>query len=151
MKTFSVKPADIQKNWIVVDAADQPLGRVSTEIARLLRGKHKPTFVPHLDCGDNVIVINAEKVKLTGNKWLNKFYHHHTGYIGGIKSISARDLFDKKPEALIEKAVKGMLPKNKLSRHIFLNLRVYKGSEHGHEAQKPVVAQSRLVRTGEAQ
>lgn len=137
MKTCSIKPADIKKKWVIVDAAGQPLGRLASEIARVLRGKHKPTFVPHLDCGDNVIVTNAAKISLSGSKWDKKFYYHHTGYIGGIKSISARDLLAKNPERLIENAVRGMLPKTKLARKVFKNLRVYADSEHGHTAQKP--------------
>lgn len=137
MKTCSIKPADIKKKWVTVDASGMPLGRLATEIARVLRGKHKPSFVPHLDCGDNVIVTNAAKVALTGNKWDQKFYNHHSGYIGGIKSISAKDLLEKHPERLIKFAVKGMLPKNKLSRKIMLNLRVYKDENHEQAAQKP--------------
>lgn len=137
MKTCSVKPADITKKWVVVDAADQPLGRVSSEISRVLRGKHKPNFAPHIDCGDYVVVVNASKVKLTGDKWDKKFYYSHTSYIGGIKAISAKDLLAKHPERLINFAVKGMLPKNKLARKIMTNLKVYPDAQHPHEAQKP--------------
>ena len=148
MKTCSIKPADITKKWVKVDAKGQSLGRLASEIARVLRGKHKPTFVPHLDCGDYVVVTNASEITLSGAKWDQKFYYHHTGYIGGIKAISARDLLAKKPERLIENAVKGMLPKNKLSRKIFKNLKVYAGPEHQHEAQKPVDMAPRLVVAG---
>lgn len=145
MKTHSIKPADINKEWVIVDCADQSLGRISSQIAYLLRGKHKPSFVPHLDCGDNVIAINADKVKFTSNKLEKKLYYHHTGYIGGIKSVSAKSLMEKKPEEVVFKAVKGMLPKNKLSRSVILNLKVYSGSEHPHSAQKPSEAPKRLV------
>jgi len=144
MKTYSVKPTDVKKQWVVVDAAGQTVGRLATEVARVLRGKHKPTFVPHLDTGDNVVVINAEKVKFTGNKMKDKFYHHHTGYIGGIKSISAENLMAKKPERVLEIAIRGMLPKGPLGRKIGLNLKVYAGSEHPHAAQKPVAMKPRL-------
>ena len=137
MKTYSVKPADIQKKWVILDAADQPLGRLATEVARLLRGKHKPTFVPNLDCGDNVVVVNMSKVKLTGKKATDKVYYHHTGYIGGIKAIQAQDLMEKNPERVLQSAVKGMLPKNKLSRKLMTNLKIYAGAEHPHTAQKP--------------
>ena len=143
MKTYSVKPSDIKKQWVVVDATDQTLGRLASQIAHVLRGKHKPTFVPHLDCGDNVIVVNAAKVRLTGKKWTDKFYHHHTGYMGGIKQISAQDLLAKHPERLVTTAVKGMLPKGKLGRKIATNLRVYADAQHGQEAQKPVPATPR--------
>ena len=138
MKTCKITPADITKKWVVVDAENQSLGRLATEIARVLRGKHKANFVPHLDCGDNVLVINASKINLTGNKWDQKVYYHHTGYIGGIKAIKAKDLLEKAPERLISIAVKGMLPKNKLSSKLMTHLRVYGGAEHNHEAQKPV-------------
>ena len=148
MKTYSVKPADIKKQWVVVDAADQTVGRLATEVARVLRGKHKPTFVPHLDTGDFVVVINAEKVKFTGNKMKYKFYHHHTGWIGGIKSISAETMLAKKPERILEHAIRGMLPKGPLGRKVGLNLKVYAGSEHPHAAQKPVAMQPRLRKSG---
>lgn len=143
MKTHSIKPSDIQKKWVVVDASDQTLGRLATEVARVIRGKHKPTFTPHLDTGDNVIVINAAKVKLTGKKWTEKFYHHHTGYVGGIKQASASELLEKNPERLISIAVRGMLPKGKLGRHLNTNLRVYADDKHGHEGQKPEVMGTR--------
>lgn len=148
MKTYSVKPADIKKQWVVVDAADQTVGRLATEVARVLRGKHKPTFVPHLDTGDFVVVINAEKVKFTGNKMKDKFYHHHTGWIGGIKSISAETMLAKKPERILEHAIRGMLPKGPLGRKVGLNLKVYAGSEHPHVAQKPVAMQPRMPKSG---
>lgn len=145
MKTYSIKPSDIKKQWLVVDATDQTLGRLATEVARLLRGKHKASFVPHLDCGDNVVVINAERVNLTGNKLKEKFYYHHSGYIGGIKSISAADIMKTHPERLIEFAVRGMLPHNTLGRHVGKNLKVYAGAEHPHAAQKAVAAAPRLA------
>lgn len=137
MKTVAVKAKDIKKEWLVVDAEGQTLGRLATEISRVLRGKHKPIFVPHLDCGDNIIVVNASKIKLTGNKLTDKMYYHHTGYIGGIKAASASEILAKRPERLIHKAVKGMLPKNKLSNHLMTNLRVYPNAEHPHEGQNP--------------
>jgi large subunit ribosomal protein L13 len=143
MKTYSVKPADIKKKWVIVDATNQTLGRLASEVAHVLRGKNKPTFVPHLDTGDNVIVINASKVRLTGKKWTDKFYHHHTGFMGGIKQASAQELFQKYPERLVEIAVKGMLPKTKLGRKINTNLRVYADDKHGQDAQKPVAATPR--------
>jgi large subunit ribosomal protein L13 len=148
MKTQSVKPADIKKNWVVVDAANKPLGRVASEISRLLRGKHKPSFVPHLDCGDNVVVVNAKDVTLTGRKWDQKVYYRHTNYVGGLKAAGAREVLANNPERLIESAVKGMLPHNKLGRKVLKNLKVYPGSEHPHEAQKPVQAPSRIAKEG---
>lgn len=146
MKTCSIKPADIKKQWFTVDATDKPLGRLASEIAYVLRGKHKPSFVPHLDCGDNVIVTNAEKIRLTGEKWNEKIYYHHSGYIGGIKAIRAADLLAKHPERLLETAVKGMLPKNKLARQIVQNLRVYAGTDHPHKAQNPQPMPSRTAK-----
>jgi large subunit ribosomal protein L13 len=146
MKTSKVTPANIEKKWVVIDCAKQPLGRVASEIARILRGKHKPSYVPHLDCGDYVIATNIKDIVLTGNKWENKIYYHHTGYIGGIKDINAKDLFAKRPEDLMIKAVKGMLPKNKLANQVIKNLKVYCDSNHPHEAQKPQEAQPRLVK-----
>lgn len=148
MKTQSVKPTDIQKEWVLVDAAKKPLGRVASEVARLLRGKHKPSFVPHLDCGDHVVIINAKDVVLTGRKWDQKVYYRHSNYIGGIKATMAKDLVQTHPERLLETAVKGMLPRNKLGRKILKNLKVYAGSEHPHTAQKPVQAPARLVKEG---
>jgi len=143
MKTYSVKPSDIKKKWVIIDAADQTLGRLASEVAHVLRGKNKPTFVTHLDTGDNVIVINAAKVRLTGKKWTDKYYHHHTGWMGGIKQASAREVLEKNPERLVETAVKGMLPKSKLGRALYTNLRVYADDKHGQEAQKPVAAAPR--------
>lgn len=136
-KTFSAKPSDIDKKWVLVDAEDQPLGRLSTKIATILRGKNKPEFTPHMDVGDNVVVINAEKVKLTGNKLSQKQYFRHTGYPGGERFTTAQEMLEKDPAFLIKKAVKGMLPKNKLGRKLLTNLRVYAGPVHPHTAQQP--------------
>ncbi len=136
-KTVSANKATVNKEWVLVDAADQTLGRLASKVAILLRGKHKPNFTPHVDCGDNVIVINSEKINLTGNKWNDKSYIRHTGYPGGQKSLTATELFGKDPARLVEKSVKGMLPKNKLGAELFRNLNVVVGSEHKHEAQKP--------------
>tara|TARA_A100001015_G_scaffold280279_1_gene342311 strand:+ start:9600 stop:10043 length:444 start_codon:yes stop_codon:yes gene_type:complete len=136
-KTFSAKPSDIQKDWVIVDAADKPLGRVSTEIASILKGKNKPEYTPHMDTGDNVVVINADKVVLTGNKLAQKEYFHHTGYPGGDRFTKASDLMEKDPSKVILKAVKGMLPKNRLGRKLMTNVRVYAGSVHPHTAQQP--------------
>jgi large subunit ribosomal protein L13 len=146
MKTYSIKPTDIKKQWRIIDAEGQILGRLASEVAQTLRGKNKPTFVPHLDCGDNVIVINAAKIKLTGAKWTDKLYQHHTGYMGGIKQIAAQDMMAKHPTRMIEIAVKGMLPKSKLGRLMYTNLRVYADDKHGQDAQKPVKAEPRLKR-----
>ena len=137
MKTYSAKKETAKHNWYVVDATDKTLGRMATEIANRLRGKHKPEFTPHVDTGDYVVVVNAEKVKVSGNKTTDKMYYHHTGYPGGIKSISFDKLLDKAPERAIESAVKGMMPKNKLSRAMLSKLKVYAGSEHPHQAQQP--------------
>jgi len=136
-KTVSANKGTVTKEWLVADADNQSLGRFASEVAKLLRGKHKPSFTPHVDCGDNVIVINAEKINLTGNKWDDKTYIRHTGYPGGQRSLTAKELFSKDPTRVIEKAVKGMLPKNKLGAEIFRNLKVYVGTDHGQEAQKP--------------
>jgi len=136
-KTISANKATVNKEWVLVDAADQTLGRLASRVAILLRGKHKPNFTPHVDCGDNVIVINAEKINLTGNKWNDKSYIRHTGYPGGQKSLTATELFGKDPSRVVEKSVKGMLPKNKLGAELFRNLNVVTGSTHKHEAQKP--------------
>lgn len=137
MSTQVAKQADIQRNWFVVDMEDKVLGRVATEIARVLRGKHKPVYSPSVDAGDFVVVVNASKLKLTGNKLADKMYHRHTGYPGGLRSINAEKLLASKPEELIKKAVKGMLPKNKLGRQMFKKLKVYGGAEHPHDAQTP--------------
>jgi large subunit ribosomal protein L13 len=141
MKTFSAKPADVKHDWYVVDATDKTLGRMSSEIARRLRGKHKPEYTPHVDTGDYIIVVNAGKVRATGNKLSDKMYHHHTGYVGNLKSISLEKLLRKAPERVIEKAVKGMLPKNALGRAMYRKLKVYAGPEHRHEAQQPKALQ----------
>lgn len=139
MKTYFARKEDgLERKWCVIDAEGKVLGRLASRIARILRGKVKPTFTPHVDTGDFVIVVNAEKVMLTGKKWKQKLYHRHSGYVGGLKSCSAQDLLARKPEELIRHAVKGMLPKNRLGRQIIGKLKVYKGSEHPHEAQKPI-------------
>ena len=137
MKTYSAKPETVKRDWYVIDAAGKTLGRMSSEIAHRLRGKHKPEFTPHVDTGDYIVVINAEKVHVTGNKAKDKQYYHHTGYIGGIKSISFEKLIAKAPESAIQIAVKGMLPKNPLGRAMFRKLKVYAGGEHPHAAQQP--------------
>jgi large subunit ribosomal protein L13 len=136
-KTVSANKATVTKDWVHVDADGQTLGRVCSIVAKLLRGKYKPNFTPHVDCGDNVIVTNVEKINLSGKKWDSKEYIRHTGYPGGQRSLTATELFNKGPERLIENAVKGMLPKNKLGAAIFRNLKVYVGSEHDQKAQKP--------------
>lgn len=136
-KTISANNATVTKNWVLVDAQNEPLGRVASKVANLIRGKHKTDFTPHVDCGDNVIVINAEKVKLTGNKWEDKKYITFSGYPGGQKVAAAKDVMAKKPTFMVEKAVKGMLPKNKLGRAMFKNLYVYPGGEHDQAAQQP--------------
>lgn len=139
MKTFSAKPADIEKKWVVIDASGLVVGRLATIIATRLKGKHKPIYTPHVDCGDNVVVINAEKVVLTGNKRNDKVYYHHTGFPGGIKERTAKFLLDGRfPERVVEKAVERMLARGPLGRKLMGNLRVYKGAEHPHEAQQPV-------------
>lgn len=137
MRTFSAKPAEVQRQWYVVDAKDQVLGRLSSEIARRLRGKHKPEYTPHVDTGDHIIVINAERVRATGRKKSDKFYHRTTGYVGNLKSVSMEQLLQQAPERVIEIAVKGMLPKNPLGRAMFRKLKVYAGPEHQHAAQQP--------------
>lgn len=138
-KTVSANSATVNKEWIVVDATDQTLGRFASKVAKILRGKNKPNFTPHVDCGDNVIVINAEKVRLTGNKWNAKEYIRYTGYPGGQRTQTAKEILAKHPERLVEKAVKGMLPKNRLGRQLFTNLYVFVGSEHDKQAQSPKV------------
>ena len=137
MSTFSAKPAEVEHDWYLVDASGRTLGRLATEIARRLRGKHKPEFTPHVDTGDYIVVVNAEKIRVTGNKLKDKMYHHHTGYIGNLKSINLEDLLAKSPELVIKKAVKGMLPKNKLGAAMLKKLRVYGGPDHDHTAQQP--------------
>ncbi|HUF52356.1 MAG TPA: 50S ribosomal protein L13 [Dehalococcoidia bacterium] len=135
MKTFSLTADEIQKNWVVVDAADQTLGRLATKVAGLLMGKHKPSYSPHLDMGDHVIVLNASQIKVTGNKLEDKTYWRHTGYMGGIKSQNLATMMERHPERVIELAVRGMLPRNKLSKHVLRHMKVYAGGEHLHEAQ----------------
>jgi len=139
MKTFTATPSTITRDWYVVDAEGKTLGRIATEIALRLRGKHKPEYTPHMDTGDYIIVINAEKVTVTGNKGQGKMYYSHSGYPGGIKEINFDDLQAKKPEMIIEKAVKGMLPRGPLGRAMFRKLKVYAGAEHSHAAQQPQV------------
>jgi large subunit ribosomal protein L13 len=140
MKTYSAKPADIEKKWFLVDAQDVVLGRMAVRIANILRGKHKATYTPHMDCGDNVIVINADKVRLTGKKLADKVYHWHTGHPGGIKERTAGQILEgRHPERVIEKAVERMVPRGPLGRQQMRNLRVYAGAEHPHEAQAPTV------------
>ena len=139
MKTFVAKEEDVAKKWYVVDAKDKILGRLATQIAMRLRGKHKPIFTPHADTGDFVVVLNADKVALTGKKWDKKIYYHHTGYTGGLKQITAEKLLEKKPEDLLRFAVKGMLPKNSLGRRQLKKLKIYVGTDHPHEAQQPEV------------
>ena len=136
-KTVSANKNTVVKEWLLVDADGQALGRLASEVAKLLRGKHKPSFTPHVDCGDNVIIINAGNVKLTGNKWNDKTYIRHTGYPGGQRSLTATEMYKKDPARLVEKAVKGMLPKNKLGAEMYRNLKVYADANHGQEAQKP--------------
>ncbi len=136
-KTVSANKATVNKQWVLVDAEGQTLGRLASKVAKLLRGKYKPDFTPHVDCGDNVIVINAEKINLTGNKWNSKEYIRHTGYPGGQRFTTVKDLLEKDASKIVEKAVKGMLPKNKLGAELFRNLKVYVGPEHNQEAQKP--------------
>ena len=136
-KTISANKATVDKQWVLIDAEGQTLGRLASKVAILLRGKHKPNFTPHVDCGDNVIVINSEKINLSGNKWNDKSYIRHTGYPGGQRSLTATELFSKDPARLVEKSVKGMLPKNKLGAALFRNLDVVVGAAHKHEAQQP--------------
>lgn len=135
--TYMAKPQEIERKWYVVDAAGQTLGRLASEVASILRGKHKPTFTPHVDTGDHVIIINAEKIELTGKKLSDKKYYHHSMHPGGLKVTTAGNLRDNNPEKLLELAIKGMLPKNSLGRQMFKKLHVYRGAEHPHQAQKP--------------
>lgn len=137
MKTFSLKTADAKQDWYIIDAKDQVLGRLATKVARLLNGKGKPSYTPHVVSGDVVVVINASKIKVTGQKLTDKIYYHHTGYPGGIREISLRDQLEKNPSKVIEHAVEGMLPKNKLQAKMLKNLKVYSGSEHSHAPQNP--------------
>lgn len=137
MKTYSPKPEDIKKDWFVVDASGKILGRLATAIAHHLRGKHKPGYAPHMDTGDFIVVVNAEKIAVTGAKMEQKKYYRHSGYIGGLKELTLREMMAKKPQAVLIKAVKGMLPKNKLSNQVIKKLKVYVGGEHPHAAQQP--------------
>ncbi|EPE60568.1 50S ribosomal protein L13 [Exiguobacterium sp. SH3S2] len=141
--TFMAKASEVERKWHLIDAEGKTLGRMTSEVASLLRGKHKPTFTPHVDCGDHVIIINAEKVKLTGNKLNDKMYYRHSGHPGGLKSQTAKELLAKRPERMLELAIKGMLPKGSLGRQQFTKLHVYAGAEHNHEAQKPEVYELR--------
>lgn len=137
MKTFSAKPEEVRRDWFVVDAADKTLGRLASELATRLRGKHKPEFTPHVDTGDHIVVVNAAHIRVTGNKLRDKLYHRHTGYIGNLKTINLADLLKKSPEKALTYAVKGMLPKNPLGRAMIRKLRVFPGPEHTHQAQQP--------------
>ncbi|BBF44413.1 LSU ribosomal protein L13p [Lachnospiraceae bacterium KM106-2] len=139
MKSFMASPATIERKWYVVDATGHTLGRLSSEIAKVLRGKNKPTYTPHMDCGDFVIVVNADKIKVTGKKMDQKIYYNHSDYVGGMKETTLKEMMAKKPEKVIELAVKGMLPKGPLGRQMITKLNVYAGAEHNHQAQKPEV------------
>lgn len=139
MKTFSAKPAEVTRDWFLIDAENKTLGKLATEVARRLRGKHKAIYTPHVDTGDYIVIINAEKIRVTGNKESDKIYYHHTGYIGHLRSINLGKLRAKAPERIIETAVKGMLPKNSLGRQMYRKLKVYAGAEHNHAAQQPQV------------
>ena len=143
MKTYVAKPHTVQRDWCLVDATDKTLGRLAAELASRLRGKHKPEFTPHVDTGDHIIVVNAEKVRVTGNKLQDKMYYHHTGYIGNLKSINLAKQLEKHPERVIQTAVKGMLPKNPLGRAMYKKLHVYAGPEHPHQAQQPTTHEIR--------
>ena len=138
MKTFSAKPHEVEREWFVVDAQGRTLGRLATQIATLLRGKHKPIYTPHVDCGDHVIVVNADKINVTGQKLDQKIYYRHSGYPGGLKQVTLRRRLQTHPERVIESAVRGMLPKNRLGRKMFKKLKVYAGPNHPHEAQQPM-------------
>ena len=139
MKTYSAKAETVERDWFLIDADGKTLGRLASEIARRLRGKHKPVYTPHVDTGDYIVVINAEKVRVTGNKAQDKMYYRHSGYMGGLKEINFEDLIQKAPERVIETAVKGMLPKNPLGRAMFRKLKVYAGAQHRHQAQQPQI------------
>ncbi|HEX2140276.1 MAG TPA: 50S ribosomal protein L13 [Woeseiaceae bacterium] len=141
MKTFSAKPQDVKQDWYLIDASGQTLGRLSTEIARRLRGKHKPEYTPHVDTGDYIVVVNAEKIRVSGNKMKDKMYYRHTGYIGNLKSTSLEKLLNESPERALQFAVKGMLPRNPLGRKMYSKLRVFAGPKHTHEAQQPIPLQ----------
>ncbi len=135
--TYMAKASEVERKWLVVDAAGQTLGRLASEVATILRGKHKPIYTPHVDTGDNVIIVNAEQIELTGKKLTDKVYYRHTGYVGGIKERTALEMRTDRPEKMLELAIKGMLPKNKLGRQMFKKLHVYRGAEHPHQAQQP--------------
>ena len=137
MKTYSAKKSEVEKKWVLIDAADQSLGRVASKAASIIRGKTKPIYTPHVDTGDNVIIINAAKVRLTGKKWDDKIYYHHTGYPGGIKSATAKEIRERQPSNLIKKAITGMLPKTRLGRSLHVNFRVYDNDQHPHVGQNP--------------
>lgn len=137
MKTYSAKKEEVRRQWVMVDAEDMVLGRLASQIALVLRGKNKPTFTPHVDTGDFVVVVNAEKIRLTGNKLDDKVYYRHSGYPGGIKSMTAREMLEKKPDQLVRKAVRGMMPKNRLGRQMLNKLKIYVGPDHPHQAQQP--------------
>ena len=137
MKTYSAKKEEVRRQWVMVDAEDMVLGRLASQIALVLRGKNKPTFTPHVDTGDFVVVVNAEKIRLTGNKLDDKVYYRHSGYPGGIKSMTAREMLEKKPDQVVRKAVRGMLPKNRLGRQMLNKLKIYVGPDHPHQAQQP--------------
>ena len=139
MSTFMAKANEVERKWYIIDAADKPLGKTAVKVADILRGKHRPEFTPHVDCGEFVIVINASKAVLTGNKLDNKFYRHHSGWIGGLKEVSYRELMEKNPEQAVMLAVKGMLPKNSIGAKSLTRLKVYAGSEHNNAAQQPIV------------
>jgi len=143
MKTFSAKPEEVRRDWFVVDATDKTLGRLATELAMRLRGKHKPEFTPHVDTGDHIVVINAANIRVTGNKMSDKMYYRHTGYVGNLKSVNLSKLMEDKPEQALIFAVKGMLPKNRLGRAMLKKLRVFAGPEHTHQAQQPQVLEVR--------
>lgn len=139
MKTFMASPATIDRKWYVVDAEGQTLGRLASEVAKVLRGKNKPIYTPHMDCGDYVVIVNADKIVVTGKKLDQKIYYHHSGFVGGMKETTLREMLQKKPEQVVELAVKGMLPKGPLGRQMYTKLHVYAGAEHPHAAQKPEV------------
>lgn len=143
MKTYMAKPAEVERKWYIIDASGQTLGRLASEVAAILRGKHKAIYTPHIDTGDYVIIINAENIQLTGNKLMDKKYRYHTGYIGNLKEVDYKTLLERKPEKAIELAVQGMLPHNRLGRSMAKKLKVYRGSEHPHQAQKPEVRELR--------
>jgi len=143
-KTVSANRNTVNKEWLLIDAENEVLGRMASKAAVLLRGKHKTNFTPHVDCGDNIIIINADKIRLTGNKWEAKEYVSHSGYPGGQKAITAKQMMDKKPTRMVEKAIKGMLPKNKLGKQMFKKLKVYKGENHPHESQEPQIWEPKL-------